>query len=189
MLKKIGIILNNFLKSCEKREIFDLLAIPFLITMSVYLFFNNNINIKDLKDFIKNFNDTVINVTSLLSAFGLASLSILVSSSSGNIDLAKQKYTKRVDRCNKSITYYKLLVLRNFYSLFLQLTLLFISIINKFIIINDNTINISIMHKFVIEINSNITILYLEFYLLLCAIFAQVFVINSIYFLFISSKK
>jgi hypothetical protein len=171
MFKKIGIILSNFFKSVKKKEIFDLLVIPGFITIAMYLFFNHNIG--DLYKFALNFNDTVVNITSLLAAFGLASLSILVTSSSENINLAKETLTDRRDRNKKLITYYKLLVLRNFYSLFLQLILLVISIINKFII---GTIN-------------NKIILYIEVYLLICSIFSQIFVVNSMYFLLVDSKK
>ncbi|BDR64039.1 hypothetical protein [Clostridium tetani] len=171
MFRKMGIILSDFFSTVKKIEIVDLLIIPGFITIIIYLFFNSNI--RDLSKFIGEFNDIVINITSLLAAFGLASLSILATSSSENISVAKERFTNRTDRSKKLITYYQLLVLRNFYSLFLQLTLLIISVLNKFII----------------ETNNNKITLYLEVYLLICSIFAQIFVVNSMYFLFINPKK
>ncbi|WP_343768639.1 hypothetical protein [Clostridium malenominatum] len=170
MFIKIGIILNNFFKSSKKKELFELILAPALITSVLYLFCNNKIN--DFDKFIISFNDTAITITALLSAFGLTALSILVTSSSENIETAKMKLTQRRDGNRKLISYYKLLAIRSFFSLFLQFGVLILAIINKFLI----------------EICRSEIIFYIEVFLLMSSIFTQIFVVNSMYYLLATPK-
>lgn len=172
MLKKISIILANFIKTSKIREVIFVFGIPFIITLALYLFCNGRLN--DFNEFIKSINDTIITITALLSAFGLASLSILVTSSNQNIEDAKKNVTERKDIGKKYISYYKLQVIRNFFSLFIQFGLLIIAIIFKFV----SEISISVKVYF-----------YLEVFLLFVSIFSQIFVVTSIYYLFVTPKK
>ncbi|MBY6987261.1 hypothetical protein HYH98_11735 [Clostridium botulinum] len=133
---------------------------------------NNKIN--DFSAFSKDFNNTVISITSLLAAFGLASVSILITSSSENINKADKEITNRLDKNNRKISYYRLQIYRSFFSLIIQVILLCIAII----------------FKFLCEFNSHIYLLfYGEVYMLIVAILSQLLTIVSMYYLFITIKK
>lgn len=171
MLKKIGIVIVNFIKTLKKNEVFFIFVVPGIITFTSYLFCI--FKIVNFNEFAADFNDTIINVTSLLASFGLAALSILISSSSINIEKAKRELTKRKDIHNKLISYYKLQVIRNFFTLFIQLILLILALMFKFIIEGELSINIYF---------------YIEVFLLNVSIFSQIFVVVSIYYLFVTDK-
>ncbi len=172
MLKKIGIILVNFMWTSKIREVAFVIGFPFIVTMALYLFCNGKIN--EFNEFIKAVNDTAISITALLSAFGLASLSILVTSSNENIQTAKDTVTTRKDIKGKFVSYYKLQVIRNFFSLFIQFGVLIIAIIFKFV--SETSINVELYF-------------YIEVFLLLVSIFSQIFVITSIYYLFVTPRN
>ncbi len=74
MLKKVYIIVHNFFKSLKKNEFIEIFILPLICTILLYIFLNNKIN--DFSAFSKDFNNTVISITSLLAAFGLASVSM-----------------------------------------------------------------------------------------------------------------
>lgn len=171
MFKKIGIIVANFIKTLKLNEMFFIFVVPTIITIISYLF--SNFNIQDFNIFASKFNDTIINVTSLLASFGLASLSILISSASTNIERAKKEYIDRKDINNKKISYYKLQVIRNFFSLFIQLILLILALMFKFVIEGGLVIK---------------TYFYIEILLLNISIFSQIFIVVSIYYLFSTDK-
>lgn len=166
------IILANFFKSLKFREFIGLILTPIVITLLIYSFGNSSI--KNFNEFVDKFNSAVINIASILGAFSLASLSIIITSSNENIVEAKKKFTKRKDRNNKLVTYYKLQIMRNFFSLFVLFGLLLYAITFTFIqnIIVDLTF-----------------VFYFEVLLLFIAVFSQIFVIESMYFLFVEVKN
>lgn len=171
MIKKTYIILSNFFYSLKIKEFLELVILPFIFTAIIYVVCNTSIN--DFSKFVDDFTNMVISITAILGAFSLATLSIIITSSNNNIEFAKKELTQRKDRLKKNITYYKLQVLRNFFSLFLLFGLLLYSIVFKFV---QNVI-------------SNINILfYVEVYMLMVAVISQVFVIQSMYFLFVEPK-
>ncbi|MGL5652484.1 MAG: hypothetical protein ACRDDE_12085 [Paraclostridium sp.] len=171
MVRKILIILLNFFTSLRKKEAFDLFIIPLILTTLIYVVCNSKI--AEFEKFITTFNGIVINVAAILAAFGMSSLGMLISSSSENIVDAKGRPTERKDRNNNIITYYKLQILRNFFSLFMLFGLLIYSII----------------FVFLLELNINLRpIFYTELFIMLISIFSQVFVVQSMYFLFVEPK-
>jgi len=171
IIKKIFIILFNFIRVCKLKELIEVFVAPLLISFVLYIVFNkglvNNIT------FFSDINETVITVTSLLSAFGLAALSILVTSSGNNIEEAKQTFTNRKSLGNKSVSYYKLLVIRGFFSLFIQLI----------------TLTLALFLKFIIETNAHTILIYIEVYFLLVALESQYFMVMSMYYLLIEPKQ
>lgn len=172
MLKKMFIILANFFKSLKFKEFVGLILTPIMITLLLYYFGNSSI--KNFNEFVDKFNSTVISIASILGAFSLASLSIIITSSNENIVEAKKKFTKRKDRNNKLVTYYKLQIMRNFFSLFVLFGLLFYAITFTFI----QNIIFDLRFAF-----------YFEVFILFVAVFSQIFVIESMYFLFVEVKN
>lgn len=172
MLKKIGIIIKNFIITLRLTEVIFLFVIPIAITFLIYLFSNEAIF--KTNNFIKDFINTTITITALLSSFGLASLSILASSSSRNIEVAKSTYTMRRKINGKGVTYYKLQVIRNFFGLLVQFIVLILSIIFNFVNITTSKIQLYF---------------YIITFLLLVSIFSQIFIVTSIYYLFVTPKE
>lgn len=165
MFKKISIIIQNFFKTTNYKEVIELFVVPIIITI---IFFVINGKINNLENYISNFSNSLITITSLLVAFGVASLSILATSGSETITTAKKYMTRRKDRNNNYISYYKLLVIRNLFSL-IYLSILLLAAISVQFLANKLSYNI---------------VAYLEFYFLIVGIFIEIFVITSLYFLF-----
>ncbi len=172
MVYKTYIIIRNFISSATKKELADILLVPFFITIFIYFLVGSSLLSNE--SFLSNFNSLVISTASILVSFGIASLSAIISSSSPNIEAAQNFVTDRVDRNNKYINYYKLQILRNFFSLFILFGLLIFSIIMIFV---------SLPHRFMLYLY------YFQIYLLLLSIYSQIFVIQSLYFLFVDNKK
>lgn len=172
MLRKIILILSNFFYSIKLKEFLEIIVAPLVFTILIYYMCNNSIC--NFNKFIGEFNSTVINITAILGAFSLASLSIIITSSNHNIEVAKAEKTNRKDRNKKNVSYYKLQIFRNFFSLFLLFGLLIYAIV--FIFLQNTSLNLYILF-------------YIEVYLLIVSLFSQVFVIQSMYFLFVEPKK
>ena len=172
MFKKIYIILHNFIKSANKKELIEVILAPIICTALVYIFLDNKIT--EFMEFSKDFNNTVISITALLAAFGLAAATILITSSNENINKADKEITKRLDRNNKAVSYYRLQIYRSFFSLIIQVVLL----------------GVAILFKFLYQINYGIKILfYFEVAMLIIAILSQLLTIVSMYYLFIKIKR
>ncbi|ADD02656.1 hypothetical protein TthWC1_2579 [Thermoanaerobacter thermohydrosulfuricus WC1] len=174
MFRKILMIIKDFVKSSKRRELVEVYLVPLIFAFVLLFFYNKlDVNTNERYEFIKTFTDNILTIASLLAAFGVASITIILTSSSGNIEVAKKKTIKdRKDADNIPITYYKLVLIRNYYNIVVQFCLLFVSIIAKFIICNQILI----------------LILLIELWLLLHSIFLQVFVITTVYFLMWENK-
>lgn len=170
IIKKICMILLNFIRVCKLKELIEVFVVPLLISFILFFVFNKDL-IKSTT-FLGDINETVITVTSLLSAFGLAALSILVTSSGNNIEEAKKTFTNRKSLGNKKVSYYKLLVIRGFFSLFMQLI----------------TLTLALFFKFIIETNAHVSLIYIQIYFLLVALESQYFMVMSMYYLLIEPK-
>ncbi|WP_238917276.1 hypothetical protein [Clostridium sp. YIM B02555] len=172
MLVKLVKILANFIKTARKIELTELFGIPLVISILCIIFIFNNF--QNAQNFQSNFNDSVISISSLLAAFGVASITILLTSSSENIKRAINTDTNRYDINKKQISYYKLLVIRSFFNLFIQMILLLISIIYKVILV---------------KININIYLFAIQLYLVILTVYTQIFVVCSIYHLLSNEIK
>jgi hypothetical protein len=174
MFKKIFMIIKDFIKSSKRGELIEVYLVPLIFVFALLVLYNKlNVNINERYMFIKTFIDNVLTIASLLAAFGVASITIILTSCSRNIEVAKKKIIKnRKDAQNIPITYYKLVLIRNYYNIVIQFSILFISIIAKFIICNQIAV----------------LILLIELWLLLHSIFLQVLVTTTVYFLMWENK-
>lgn len=176
MLRKIIRIIRNFIRTLEKSELVEIFFFPIIATVFIYFLCNTSLINFDggINKFISEFNNIVISTTSIISAFGMGSLGMIVASSSPNIEAAKDYMTEKVGVNGICLSYYKIQILRHFFSLFVLFLLLIYSICMLFIQI----LKINIM-----------PLLYIEIFLLFLALISQVFVIQGIYFLFIDPKR
>ncbi|MBU3146833.1 hypothetical protein [Clostridium sp. CF012] len=165
MYNKFIRIWRDFYKTAKLKEIGELHGTAFVLTFILIAFCMSKI--EDILTFASKFNDSALTITSLLGAFGIATITILLTSSSDNIRVAKGKLTKRKDINNKEISYFKLLVIRSFYNLLLQLGMLFIAVIYQ------------VLLKFL----DNKILLYIEVFMLLNMLLTQIFVVISLYHL------
>lgn len=165
MYNKFIRILRNFYKTAKLKEIVELHGTAFVLTIFLIVFFIKRI--ENISMFASAFNDSAITITSLLGAFGIATITILLTSSSDNIRVAKEKLTKRKDINKKEISYFKLLVIRSFYNLFLQLVMLFIAVI----------------YQVLLNFLDNRILAYIEVFMLLNMLLTQIFVVISLYHL------
>ena len=165
MYNKFIRVLRNFYKTARLKEIRELHGTAFILALFLILFFIKRI--EDISLFASKFNDSTLTITALLGAFGIATITILLTSSGDNIRLAKKNLTKRKDINKKVISYFKLLVIRSFYNLLLQLGMLFISVIYL------------VLLKFL----DNKILLYIEVFMLINMLLTQIFVVISLYHL------
>lgn len=163
MFKKISIIIRNFFSTATLLELAEVFLFPLLITI-IFTIFRNTLN--SPSKFLADFNNTAITIVSLLAAFGVASVTLLITANNVNIEISKDSYTKRLDINKKNISYYKLIVIRSFFTLILLLFLIIFFILTKF------------FTKF------NLLLIYIDLYLILVAISSQLLSISSLYFLF-----
>lgn len=172
MFGKILRIVLNFYKIARRNEIAEILLVPSaLVGLLGYLTVAYNIC---LQQFTSSFTDSVISIVSLLAAFGIASVTILLTSSSNNIENAKKWTIDRVDYNKKPITYFQLLLIRNFYTLIMQLLLLFSAIIIKILFLKFNSLNV---------------FLFFEVFALTHILMTQVMCVTSIYHLLWKDKE
>jgi hypothetical protein len=169
MFKKIFMIIKDFIKSSKRGELIEVYLVPLIFAFVLLIFYNKlNVNINERYVFIKTFIDNVLITVSLLAIFSIISTTIILTSCNGNIEVAKKKTVKnRKDAHNIPITYYQLVLIRNYYNIVIQFSILFISVIVKFIICNQTII----------------PILLIGLWLFLHSIFLQVFVTTTVYFL------
>lgn len=174
-LGKVGRILANSLITLKLKEVMCLFILPFLLIIFIFTSTNEYIICNNL--FINNFIDKVINITTLLSSFGLASLSILVSSSSKNIEVAQNTECENRKNINGyKTTYYQLQFYRSISGLLIQFIVLILAITFNFL--------------FLKYINTFMYIFfYVILYLLIVSLMFQILSIVSIYYLFVNKSK
>jgi len=136
---KILEIVGNFYKSANKWEIAEVLIIPliFLLVGWYTLTFMNPQQPQDIirvQEFINEFVNTLLTIASLLTAFEVASITILMTSPSKNIELAKKEPTNRKTIRGFGISYYQLILIRNFYTAIILMLLIFIGVMYKLLI-------------------------------------------------------
>lgn len=153
MLNKTKNMLMDFWVSSTVKERIELYAIPIVLTIvfTLILFFNKQI---DICKKIEDFTNTLITISSLLAAFGLATATIIMTSSGKNIEDSKQQNTDRKKSNGTKISYFHLLLIRNFYNILIQVGLLMFAIIIKILIYFGIVINVMIIFEVLILLHS-----------------------------------
>ena len=114
------------------------------------------------------FTKILVTVSSILAAFSIASTTILLTSSSENLNSAKKKSTNRTKHTGTKISYFQLILIRNFYSIFSQMILLFLSLIFTLLINFDSIL---------------VYIFTIELFLLFHSVFILILTVTSMYHL------
>lgn len=167
MTFKIKNIIMDFWKSTKKGEKMKIFLIPALATVFLLLIFKK-INSTDITKFAVQFTDDVLTIAALLSAFGIASVSIIMTSENRNLDIAKKTYFKdRENADNIPINYYQFILIKNYYNIVVQIILLLFGIFSKFIVCKKTALIIIII----------------ELFLLFHAILIQILVLCTMYYL------
>jgi len=126
MMYKIYRILGNFLSSSKKGEIIITILVP--LFLPILLIFSK-INTKSIDEFV----NTILTVASLLASFEIASITILMTSPSKNIEYAKRRHAdkSRTNLEGFGISYYQLILIRNFYVIFVLLFTIAVGLVSK----------------------------------------------------------
>lgn len=127
MIKKSFYIICDFYKSIKLSELIESLLLPLCISLLVFIFLGKNFD----GEFLSSFNDSILTITSFLIAFSICAVTLLFSTSSNNIDLAKKTITNRININKEKITYFQLIQIRSYYNVIIEFILIMLSISYK----------------------------------------------------------
>lgn len=130
-----------------KKEKILYLALPLIITIVLILYFKGiHMNNKEfeIKILLSDNINTLISVMALFISFSMAYFSLLVSSSSKNIEELKTRTSIDYEFNNNPVYLFQILITDLTYSIFAEIILLIILFIEKFIIIVSSNISIYI---------------------------------------------
>lgn len=140
MLKKLIDIIRNFYKTLTTKGKFIVIFPPILMGLSFFIF-KKCIPTNNIPEYTSSINDSILNIMSLLVAFGLGVVTLLYSSSSPSIQRAKEYYPSGVIGVNNiPINYYQLIIIRIFYSLISQIFLVLFSFFIKIFLFNASSL-------------------------------------------------
>ena len=118
---------GNFLTSLKLHEFIIIIVVP-IIVCSPLIF------VDICPDDIDGYLNTLLTMASIITSFEVAVITILFTSQSRNIEVAKKKPTNRADLEGFEISYYQLILIRNFYLTFVLIALIFIGLVFKLLL-------------------------------------------------------
>lgn len=140
MIKKLLNIIKNFYKTLNIKEK-TIVIFPSILMGISFFIFKKYIPSAEIPDYVSNINDSILNIMSLLVAFGLGVVTLLYSSSSPSIQRAKEYYPTGLTGINNlPINYYQLIIIRIFYSLISQIFLVLFSFFIKIFLFNTTSL-------------------------------------------------
>jgi len=168
MFKKLYLLIRNFYAATRSESLATI--VPSLILTFLAFLVIRSISCYSLANFTNEIVDTCITISSLLTAFSLASVTILATSSSVNIEAAKNTKTKKKNASGWPLNYYQLVLVKSFYSVFTNILLLSIAIISKYLstIFNINmaivlVCNLVLIHSILVLIMMVLSLYHLLF--------------------------
>lgn len=148
LAKKFLLVIKNTYDVASCKEKIELLIFPLIISISMFFILPKMEHLSkegNLNQLTENFLSFLATTSGIMTAFGLATVTILTTTSSNSIKEAKKRITER--KMNGiEINYFELLLIRNFYNILVQITVLFISIL--FIFLS----NLNIENKWILSI-------------------------------------
>jgi hypothetical protein len=125
---KIIRIPGNFYTSSKLNELIIAIVVPFIVCIPLIFI---DIHPDDINEYL----NTLLTMASIITSFEVAVITILFTSQSKNIEIAKRKSTtNRTDLEGFGISYYQLILIRNFYLTFVLIALIFIGLIFKLLL-------------------------------------------------------
>ena len=132
--------IRDFWKIKSQKEIMINIVYMFLVSIiCVLLIIFSKGNVERISNFYSDVVDAEINVVSLLLSFSIAYLTMLITASGNNIERLKC-YTTKIKLDNKCISAYQILLIELTFSIYLEVGLLLMLILNKFIFLYDEII-------------------------------------------------
>lgn len=134
--------MKNFyiLKTRFERIVY--IFLPLIVGAISFVYINNcikfNLNFK-IAAFLNDYINSLITVMALFISFSMAYLSILATSNSRNVDEIKERTSKEYEINKKPVFLYQILMTDLTYSIFIEILLLILLFIQKFMIINNST--------------------------------------------------
>jgi hypothetical protein len=165
------------IRKTKKNEIIFFAVIPLLIGV-IFLFscfYLSTSRKLDLVDFDNDLLNQLITMLTLFISFSMAFLSILLSSSSKNVDDLKDTSSKEYSLNNKNCSLYQVLMIEITYSMIIEICFLLYVFLQKFVIYVSNDITIKFM-------------LTLDIILLVHVLLLMLVTIKNVYYTFWKSK-
>lgn len=126
-----NIIHNVFKLSTFKEK--TILFSPLLLSFPIYRSYKW-IETDNIINTLSQINSSIISLISLLLAFSLAMVSLIFASSSKSIEDAKDFIVpNKIDIRGKSVSYFKLIIIRLLYTVILEIIILILSLISLFL--------------------------------------------------------
>lgn len=139
--------IKNYMRMGSKSMHIVLIFVPAIIGIMTYIIGTcKNIVINEnviLLDFMADVLGNFITVIALFISFSMAYLSMIISSSSTNIDELKKRFSEKYfDKQKRAYTLYQILITHITYSLIIEIAFLIICILERFLIncISNNII-------------------------------------------------
>lgn len=108
------------------------ICISILTIVCIALIIFSQKNVCDVSIFYTDLVDAEISVVSLLLSFSIAYLTMLITASGNNMERLKN-YSTKIKIDNKEITLYQILLIELTFTIYLEVVLLLILILNKFL--------------------------------------------------------
>jgi hypothetical protein len=162
-------------KGKEKLLFYGIPVLVGIISIVLFIFVHGN-NDFNLPNFTNEFVNQLITMLTLFVSFTMAYLSIIVSSSSRNIDdLKSTKSEKYYLKRKKDCTLYQILVSEITYNLLIEILFLLITMVEKFILCISNSMVCKVM-------------LAIDITLFVHVLFIMMIIVKDIYFSFWKSE-
>ncbi len=157
MFDKIKSIVFDFYASLSCKEKLGLLS-PIPIILIYFYFFRYTIPVNEMNDYILGINDATLTTMALLLAFGLGVVTLMFSSGSPSIQKAKNYYPANVtNKDNIKLNYYELILVRIYYSLIIQVSMVLFSLLVKILLHSTTSLivviveSILLLHAILVE--------------------------------------
>ncbi|MBB6402454.1 hypothetical protein HNP92_001776 [Methanococcus maripaludis] len=124
-------IIFNYWAISTKKELAITIGIPLIISVLILLIDGSTVSTG-----IGEFINTILTIAALLVAFSVASITVLFTSSSKNIEEARNYYgdteeSKRYTARKSAVSFFQTILIKNFYAVIVQIFLIAVGIISK----------------------------------------------------------
>lgn len=133
MLKKAALLTTEYFKSLTACERFEIVFLPVILSSILLACFFVFVPVGEQAKFANSFIESLQSIAAIMSAFGIAGVTIILTSSSKNIDRAKKSYVNDKNIRLKGISYFELVLIRCSYNTLFQIVLLGLVVLSSFL--------------------------------------------------------
>ncbi len=167
LLAKTKGLFSKYYHCLSVGEIWEIIVIPVVLAILSTLLFVFFVKENTKVDFLGDFISSLQSMAAIMTAFGIAGITIILTSSSDNIRAAKELSAKVQNKKYSDLSYYQLVLIRCNYNTVIQFVLLcFVLFGSVFLIFIPGTIYYSLLslvliHSLVVQFQVILTIYHL----------------------------